>query len=180
MYRFRNATGRNPPAHPWQWRGPVCQPATIEGEADHFRTTHLTIGAEALFLLHAVVTNMLEFEGGDNVITGGTSEIRLQTTVPASILNFGPDAYIEGRLRRDLLSGTNGYDFPVGNAAHYAHFKLDITTTDAPNLLGYFDPLGPARVLPPVRILHQVSLPVNMTISCTVGGWNLEPERAQP
>lgn len=151
-------------------------PATIEGEADHFRTTHLTIGAEALFLLHAVVTNMLEFEGGDNVITGGTSEIRLQTTVPASILNFGPDAYIEGRLRRDLLSGTNGYDFPVGNAAHYAHFKLDITTTDAPNLLGYFDPLGPAPGVasctnPPPGIPAGE---YDYFLYC--GGWNLEPE----
>ncbi len=120
------------------------QPAVVEGNEDHFRTTQLTIGAEVIFMLHAIVTNTLSFEGGDNVITGGLSEIRLQTSVPASILNFGPDAYVEGRLRRDLLSSTNGYDFPVGNAAHYAPFLLDVTTTDAQNVLGYFDPVGQA------------------------------------
>lgn len=120
------------------------QPAVVEGNDDYFRTTRLTIGAEVIFLLHAVVTTTLSFEGGDNVITGGLSEIRLPTTVPASILNFGPDAYVEGRLRRGLLSSTNGYDFPVGNATHYAPFRLDISATDAENVLGYFDPAGSA------------------------------------
>ena len=116
----------------------------MEGNADHFRAFHLTIGAEVFFSLHAIVTNALEFEGGDNVITVGSSEIRLQTTVPGSILNFSSVAYIEGRLRRDLLTGTDGYDYPVGNASHYAPVRLDVTTTDAGNLLGFFDPVGTA------------------------------------
>lgn len=118
------------------------QPAVVEGNADHFRCYHLGIDAEVVFALHAVVTNTLEFYGGDNVITAGLSEIRLQTTVPGAILNAGPDAYVEGRLRRDVLSGISGYAFPVGQADQYAPFNLDITSTDADNILGYFDPTG--------------------------------------
>ncbi len=153
------------------------EPSTIEGLADHFRAFHLTIGAEVFFSLHAVVTNTLEFSGEENVITTGLSEIRLQTTVPASILNFGPTAYIEGRLRRDLLSGTDDYHFPVGNASHYAPFVLDVSTTDADNLLGFFDPVGMAPGLadctnPPPGI------PVgeyDYLLYC--GGWQLEPDQ---
>ncbi len=152
------------------------EPAVVEGNADHFRAFHLTIGAEVFFSLHALVTNALEFEGGDNVITVGSSEIRLQTTVPGSILNFSSVAYIEGRLRRDLLSGTDGYDFPVGDASHYAPVRLDVNTTDAENLLGYFDPSGsapgPANCnSPPPGV---PSGEYDYLLYC--GGWQLMPD----
>ncbi|MCF8238831.1 MAG: hypothetical protein K9I85_11785 [Saprospiraceae bacterium] len=152
------------------------EPIVVEGNADHFRTFHLAIGAEVFFSLHAVVTNTLEFEGGDNMITTGSSEIRLQTTVPASILNFGPDAYIEGRLRRDLLAGLDGYDYPVGNASHYAPFRLDVANTDADNLLGYFDPIGTAPGMadcnsPPPGV---PSGEYDYLLYC--GGWQLTPD----
>jgi hypothetical protein len=143
--------------------------AGISGTNDHFKTYQLTANAEPTFNAHAIVTNNILFGGNYHIITTGTAEIKLETTVPASIIGYNEFAYIEGRLRRDVFP-VSGYHFPVGDALTYGLFTLDFNTTDADNVLGYFNPVGSP-------IGNQDCLNPNLTYNYEkyCGGWSVTP-----
>lgn len=79
--------------------------------------------------------------------TQGTREVNIKNPVGSSIIGYGINSYVHGRLRR-AISGVASYDFPVGDAHEtnggkgYQLANVNFqTNTDVTEILSYFTPV---------------------------------------
>ena len=93
------------------------------------------------------VTNTLALT--DGLVHTGIYETNVSNNLLTSIINYSDTTYIDGYLRRSLLSSGGAYDFPVGNISAYELATVNFTVAHTVNnLLVNFSNLPAGTGLP--------------------------------
>nr|HPI12299.1 T9SS type A sorting domain-containing protein [Catalimonadaceae bacterium] len=120
------------------------------------------------------IENQLDLTSGI-AVTAGANELSVTNSSSGSVLNYSSSGYVNGRLRR-TISGTNSYDFPVGDATRYELVNMNATSTltGTSNILGFFTGSTPGGADP--NLTEDGKL---YEFVCQNGYWTLTPN-AQP
>jgi len=142
----------------------------------HTLRINKTAGGNTVTFNPAVTTiqNQLNLTSG-KAVTIGTNEISVTNSATSAVINHSAISYVQGRIRRSV-SGTGGFDFPVGDATRYQLISMSPTTslTGTSNILGYFNGSTAGGSTP---ILNEGLYYYQYV--CQNGFWTLTPN-AQP
>ena len=91
------------------------------------------------------IANQLNLTQGHITNDPATQYVFMQNNSLTSIINYNPNSYINGRLRRNISAAGGPYDFPVGSTtggarAGYHPFTLNFTSTNAASMYGHYIP----------------------------------------
>ena len=114
-------------------------------------------------------TELLTLTSG-SIITNA-NHVSITNSASASITGFNASRYIQGNLNRAVSNGIS-YDFPIGNGSTYAPVTIEITTTNATSILGYYDPGNEEAILETKECEAQSQ---EFTYDVFCGSWEFTP-----
>ncbi|MBN2682448.1 MAG: lamin tail domain-containing protein [Bacteroidales bacterium] len=131
-------------------------------------TTNRTSGVSTIGT-NLSVNNVLTLTNGK--IATGTNRIYVTNSATNSIISHNENSYINGNLRRNVLS-SGSYDFPVGTAAWYEIANINLVSSSG---IGYID----AKFVNPHTGTSPTGLVIDGTPITTLlnsGFWTITPD----